>query len=100
MPLISKNSVNEVIDLLHFRSRSKVVPARCKTASTRDWINTDAIPKLARLTASFTWHLTDPISFGPGIRTQLGSLSKVIPFGSHPKNLSCKRVGSDPNWYG
>ena len=29
-----------------------------------------------------------------------GSLSKVIPLGFDLKNGSCKRVGSDPSWYG
>ena len=44
-----------------------------------------SVPKLQRIGLAFTRDLTDPNPFGYGIRTQTGSLSKVIPFGSDPK---------------
>ena len=45
-------------------------------------------PKLARLIVAFTRDLTDPIPFGSAIRTQTGSLLKMIVFGSDPKKVS------------
>ena len=59
-----------------------------------------SVPKVSRIGLAITQGLTDPNPFGSAIRTQTGSLSKVIPFGSDPKKVSCKQVGSDPNWYG
>ena len=48
-----------------------------------------------RLIFAFTWDPTDPIPFGSAIRTQMGSLSKVIPFRSDPIMVPCNRLGSD-----
>ena len=44
----------------------------------------------------FTRDSTDLNPFGSAIRTQMGSLSKVIPFRYDPEKVSCKRLGSDP----
>ena len=48
--------------------------------------------KSTRIGLAFTRDRLDPYTFGSAIRTLLGSLSKVIPFGSDPVLVSCKRV--------
>ena len=55
---------------------------------------------MVRIAFAFTRDLADQIPFGSAILTRLGSLLKMVPFGSDPKKVSCKRLGSDRNRYG
>ena len=59
-----------------------------------------SVPKLKRIGLAFTPDPTVPNPFGPAIRTQTESLSNAISFGSDPKKISWKQMGSDPNGYG
>ena len=58
-----------------------------------------SVPELVRIGLAFTRVLVDPNQFGSAIRTSLGAVMKVQQFGSHPKKVSCKHLGSDGNWY-
>ena len=51
-----------------------------------------SVPVWVQIGLPFTLDLLDPYRYGSAIRTSLGSLSKVYPFGSVPVEVQCKRV--------
>ena len=59
-----------------------------------------SVPVWVQIGFPFTLELLDPYQCGSAIRTSLGSLSKVYPFGSVPVEVQCKlleriRTGTD-----
>ena len=51
-----------------------------------------SVPVWVQIGLPFTLDLLDPYRYGSAIRTSLGSLSKVYPFGSVPVEVQCKRL--------
>ena len=51
-----------------------------------------SVPVWVQIGLPSTLDLLDPYRYGSTIRTSLGSLSKVYPFGSVPVEVQCKRL--------
>ena len=51
-----------------------------------------SVPIRVQIGFPFTLEPLDPYRCGSAIRTSLGSLSKVYPFGSVPVEVQCKRL--------
>ena len=51
-----------------------------------------SVPVWVQISLPFTLDLLDPYRYGSAIRTILGSLSEVYPFGSVPVEVQCKRL--------